>query len=51
MSPGEWLGTGEGLPLINVFADVDSGVLGWCWPYNTAPQYMYEAFNSYLVAP
>ena len=39
MSPGEWPGTGEGLPLINVFADVDSGVLGWCWPYNTAPQY------------
>ena len=62
MSPGEWLGTGEGLPLINVLAaetmesrtmDVESGVLGWCWPHNTAPLrrvgYWLRARLSYLI--
>ena len=29
-SSGEWLGPGEGLPLIEVTADVESGELGWC---------------------
>ena len=37
MSPGEWLGTGEGLPLFDVLADVETGALGRCWPQNTAP--------------
>ena len=46
-SPGEWLGPGEGLPLIDVPADVESGALGWCWPNNTAPQ-QYEALATWL---
>ena len=59
---GNGRGFALGLPLINVLAaetmesrtmDVESGVLGWCWPHNTAPLrrvgYWLRARLSYLI--
>ena len=45
--PGEWLGPGEGSPLIDVLADVESGVWVGAVPII---QHQYEALAIQMVA-